>query len=267
MTKIIAEIGWNHMGSLKLAKKMILEAKKNGADFVKTQIFDVENLKEGPWDKDGRREIYKKAQLDSKKYKELFNYAKKIKCKFFASAMSLKDAQLIKKVNNELIKIPSMESRNIQLINYCSKNFKHVIISSGTSKFKEILNSCKKIPKKKLTILHCVSSYPCKFADVNLPKIDLFKKKFKSVGFSDHTLGIEASILSLKYNPKYIEKHFTVDYSLPGRDNKFAILPKDLKSLKNIIIKNTLANKFKGKDFLKCETEARKIYSGRWNKK
>lgn len=267
MTKIIAEIGWNHMGSLKLAKKMILEAKKSGADFVKTQIFNVENLKEGPWDNDGRREIYKKAQLDYRKYKELFNYAKKIKCKFFASAMSLKDAELIKKVNNELIKIPSMESRNISLINYCSKNFKHVMISSGTSKFKEILNSCKKIPKTKLTVLHCVSSYPCKFTDVNLPKINLFKKKFKSVGFSDHTLGIEASILSLKYNPKYIEKHFTVNNSLPGRDNKFAILPKDLRSLKDIIIKNTLANKFRGKDFLKCETEARKIYSGRWNKK
>ena len=135
MTKIIAEIGWNHMGSLKLAKKMILEAKKNGADFVKTQIFNVESLKKGPWDKDGRREIYKKAQLNYKKYEELFNYAKKINCKFFASAMSVKDAELIKKVNNELIKIPSMESRNIPLINYCSKNFKHIIISSDTSKF------------------------------------------------------------------------------------------------------------------------------------
>tara|TARA_B110000459_G_C16551935_1_gene467179 strand:+ start:1 stop:741 length:741 start_codon:yes stop_codon:yes gene_type:complete len=246
---------------------MILEAKKNGADFVKTQIFNVESLKKGPWDKDGRREIYKKAQLNYKKYEELFNYAKKINCKFFASAMSVKDAELIKKVNNELIKIPSMESRNIPLINYCSKNFKHIIISSGTSKFEEILNSCKKIPKKKLTVLHCVSSYPCKFSDLNLPKIDLFKKKFKNVGFSDHSLGIEASILSLKYNPILIEKHFTTNNSLPGRDNKFAILPKDLKSLKDIIIKNSLANKFRGKNFLKCEIEARKIYSGRWNKK
>ena len=91
--------------------------------------------------------------------------------------MSLKDAQLIKKVNNELIKIPSMESRNIQLINYCSKNFKHVIISSGTSKFREILNSCKKIPKKNLLFYIVFHLILCKFADVNLPKIDLFKKK------------------------------------------------------------------------------------------
>jgi sialic acid synthase SpsE len=266
MTKIIAEIGWNHMGSLSLAKKMIFQAKKNGADIVKTQIFDVQNLKKGPWDKDGRREIYKKAQLDENKYRALFKYAKKINCKFFASAMSIKDAKLIKNVNNDFIKIPSMESRNFPLISYCAKNFKNVIISSGTSKFKEIIKSCKKIPKKKLTILHCVSSYPCNFSDVNLPKIDLFKNFFKNVGFSDHTQGIEASILSLKYNPIYIEKHFTIDNSLPGRDNKFAILPHNLKTLKDFIEKNKVIDQFKGKDYLKCEIEARKIYSGRWSK-
>ena len=266
MTKIIAEIGWNHMGSLSLAKKMIFQAKKNGADFVKTQIFDVQNLKDGPWDKDGRREIYKKAQLNENKYKELFKYAKKINCKFFASAMSIKDAELIKRVNSDLIKIPSMESRNFPLINYCAKNFKNIIISSGTSKFKEIIKSCKKIPKKKLTVLHCVSSYPCNFSNVNLPKINLFKKFFKNVGFSDHTVGIEASILSLKYNPIYIEKHFTIDNSLPGRDNKFAILPHNLKTLKDFIEKNKKINQFKGKDYLNCEIEARKIYSGRWGK-
>tara|TARA_B100001540_G_scaffold299631_1_gene304309 strand:- start:758 stop:1561 length:804 start_codon:yes stop_codon:yes gene_type:complete len=267
MTKIIAEIGWNHMGNVKLAKKMIREAKKNGADLVKTQIFNTKNLKSGPWDSDGRREIYKKAELNKIKFKQLFNYSKKIKCKFFASAMSVEDAKLIKEINNNIIKIPSMESRNQPLIDYCAKNFKNIIISSGTSTLKEILKSCKNIPKKKLTILHCVSSYPCKFTDTNLPKIDLFKKYFKRVGFSDHTLGIKASVLSLKYKPIYIEKHFTTSKALPGRDNKFAILPNELKSLKDYINTNFEINKFKGKNYLKCEIEARKIYSGRWSKK
>lgn len=267
MTKIIAEIGWNHMGDIKLAKEMILQAKKNGADLVKTQVFNTKYLKNGPWDKDGRREIYKKAELNKQKLKKLYDYAKKIKCTFFASAMSIEDAILIKEINNDFIKIPSMESRNISLINYCSRNFKNIIISSGTSKFNEILNSCKNIPKKKITILHCVSSYPCKFSDINLPKIGLFKKYFKKVGFSDHTLGIEASVLSLKYEPNYIEKHFTIDRSLPGRDNKFAILPDELKLLKNYINTSLEVDKFKGKNYLKCEIEARKIYSGRWSKK
>ncbi len=267
MTKIIAEIGWNHMGDIKLAKKMIFEAKRNGADLVKTQVFNTKNLKEGPWDKDGRREIYEKAQLDEEKIKKLYEYAKKIKCIFFASAMSVEDAKLIRKINNKLIKIPSMESRNTLLIDYCTKNFENIIISTGTSTFKEILNSCKNIPKKKLSILHCVSSYPCKFSNINLPKIIELRKKFKNVGLSDHTEGIKAAVLSLKYEPIFIEKHFTIDKSLPGRDNKFAILPNELKLLKNYIKTNNEINKFKGKDYLNCEIEARKVYSGRWDKK
>ena len=73
--------------------------------------------------------------------------------------------------------------------------------------------------------------------------------------------------MSLKYEPNYIEKHFTIDRSLPGRDNKFAILPDELKLLKNYINTSLEVDKFKGKNYLKCEIEARKIYSGRWSKK
>ena len=113
--------------------------------------------------------------------------------------MSINDAKLLREINNNISKF-KWESRNYPLIEFCSKNFKNIIISTGTSTFKEILKSCKKIPKSKLTVLHCVSSYPCKFSDANLPKIELLKKYFKNVGFSDHTLGIKTSVLSLKYN-------------------------------------------------------------------
>ena len=112
MTKLIAEIGWNHMGNINLAKKMILAAKKNGASFVKFQIFNEKNLKPGPWDKTGRRKIYKKAQMTEKKQKILFNFSKKNKIKYFASINSIDDANLHLKVSNDIVKIPSMESRN-----------------------------------------------------------------------------------------------------------------------------------------------------------
>ena len=79
MTKIIAEIGWNHMGDINLAKKMITQAKVNGADMVKTQFFSTKNLKKGPWDNDGRKEIYEKAQLTLEKYKILKEFSKKKK--------------------------------------------------------------------------------------------------------------------------------------------------------------------------------------------
>ena len=85
MTKIIAEIGWNHMGDMNLAKKMILAAKDNGADFVKTQIFNVKYLKDGPWMTDGRKEIYQKAQLNNEKYNELVNFSRENDINFFTS--------------------------------------------------------------------------------------------------------------------------------------------------------------------------------------
>ena len=266
MTKIIAEMGWNHMGDTELAKKMILQAKNNGADFVKTQVFNTKYLKKGPWDNDGRRQIYEKAELSEKKYHDLYNFSKNNNVTFFASAMNVKDAMLIKKTQSDYIKIPSMESRNTKLIEYCNDNFDKIIISSGTSKLEELIESTKKISKKKIIIMHCVSSYPCKFSNINLPKIKLLQKYFNDVGFSDHTEGIEASTISLQYNIKYIEKHFTIDNNLPGRDNKFAILPDELKKLKEIIeiYKKIMIDH--GPNYLECEKEAREIYSGRWNK-
>ena len=93
MVKIIAEIGWNHMGDMELAKRMAYEAKDNGADIVKTQTFNVSKLKAGPWDTDGRREIYEKAELDLDKHFELKEHCDKVGIGFMSSVFSIKDAK------------------------------------------------------------------------------------------------------------------------------------------------------------------------------
>ena len=123
MTKIIAEIGWNHMGDMDLAKEMILAAKNNGADFVKTQIFNVKYLKDGPWMNDGRREIYEKAQLTIEKYTELRKFGEENSIAFFTSVFNTMGAEEVLKVHNDIIKIPSTESRNKELLELCSKKF------------------------------------------------------------------------------------------------------------------------------------------------
>ena len=88
---IVAEIGWNFLGNISLAKKMILSAKKSGADAVKFQIWNPKNLKKGSWDNDGRRELYEKSFLDKKKYKMLYDFSKKNKINCFTSIWSIKD--------------------------------------------------------------------------------------------------------------------------------------------------------------------------------
>jgi len=111
--------------------------------------------------------------------------------------------------------------------------------------------------------MHCVSSYPCEDKIVNLDRINDLAKLSKNIGLSDHTPDILSSLFSLPYGVSVIEKHFTIDNDLPGRDNKFAILPAELAKLRegcdryvSMIIKN--------KGLLKSDQEIRKVYSGRW---
>ena len=267
---LIAEIGWNHMGNMRLAKKMILEAKKNGADFAKFQTWSVDNLKEGSWDKDGRRKIYEKAQLTHKKHVLLKNYCRKIKIKFLTSVFNEKDLDWLSKLSNTVIKIPSHEIYNIKLIEQSLKKFKYVVISTGVAKWKEILKIHKLIKNKKkqnyVCVLHCVSTYPCNYENANLPRINSLKKLFKYVGYSGHCSGIYDGIASVQYGAKVIEKHFTLDNRLPGRDNKFAILPKELKDLSSYININQFMKKNKGKNLQKFEFDTFKNYRGRWKK-
>ena len=263
MTKLIAEIGWIHLGDMVLAKDMITAAKESGCDFAKFQTWSVDRLKSGVWDTDGRREIYEKAELDLDKHLDLKNYCDEIGIGFMSSVFSIKDAELLKNVVTDYVKIPSFESRNEDLIHYCWENFDNILISTGTSTWNEIRALTQHYSK--FTLLHCVSSYPCNFDVVNLPRIHDLKSLSNSVGFSDHTQGIEASVLSLGYGVEYIEKHFTIDNDLPGRDNKFAILPNEMKRLSEYI---KIANKVmdsKGPDYQDCETDSRENYTGRFD--
>ena len=265
MTKLIAEIGWNHMGDMKLAKEMISAAKESGADFAKFQTWSVSRLKRGSWDTDGRRQIYENAELSFDKHIELKEYCDKVGIGFMSSVFSIEDAKLLKRVVTDYVKIPSFESRNDELIKYCYDNFGKLLISTGTSNWNELRVGVRHLDYNRYSLLHCVSSYPCNFDIVNLPRINDLKRLSESVGFSDHTQGIEATIISLGYGLEFIEKHFTIDNDLPGRDNKFAILPDDMKRLSEYI---KIANKVmdsKGSDFQECELDSRENYTGRFD--
>jgi len=264
--KIIAEIGWNHLGKIDLAKKMIDSAKLNGADYCKFQTWSEDNLKKGPWDNDGRRKIYQKAQLSKENHYELKNYCKKKGVIFFTSIFNLKDIIFLRKINRNIIKIPSHEIYNIELIEAASKNFKNVLISTGAAKWKEILKIKKKIKKKNLILMHCVSSYPCNYENINLPRMNYLKKISKVIGYSGHLPGIEDAIAAISQGAIFIEKHFTIDKKLPGRDNKFAILPEDLKSIDEFRCKFEKMSKFHGLDLQKSELDIYRNYRGRWSK-
>ncbi len=264
--KLIAEIGWNHMGSITLAEKMVKAAKNSGADYAKFQTWRVKNLKPGPWDKDGRRQIYEKAELNKDDYTKLNKICNKYKIKFLTSLFNHSDYELIKHLKKNTIKIPSPENRNKQLLKFTSNKFKNIFLSTGASKISEIKKSLKLLNKNNVTVMHCVSSYPCLDEQANLSRINKIKTISKNIGLSDHTNDILSSVVSLGLGINLIEKHFTIDNKLPGRDNKFAILPKQLLELSRIIERYKKFNIISKEKFIPQEIEIRKIYSGRWSK-
>ena len=267
MTKIVSEIGWNHMGDITLAKEMISASKENGADFVKFQTWSVERLKNGPWDEDGRLEIYKKAELTKDQHVELYEYSNKVGIKFFSSVFSIEDAKLLSEVQNKYVKIASFDSDNIDLLKFCNDNFETMFISTGTKTVDEVKGSVIKenIPDANVVVLHCISSYPLEPKNANLPRINSFKKIYDKVGYSDHTFGVETTKVALEYDIDIVEKHFTLDRDLPGRDNKFAILPHELKDLSDYIKLREESKTFHGDGYLECEQESRDVMTGRFD--
>lgn len=265
MIKIIAEIGWNHSGDMSLAKDMIKAAKSSGADYAKFQSWSVSRLKPGPWDEDGRREIYEKAELSYEDHKVLIEYCKTLEISFLSSVFCVEDAKLLKSLKQNSVKIPSFESRNTDLIRYCNENFEKVFMSTGTSNLEEIEQNLHLMDKNKFVLLHCVSSYPCDYDMGNLPRMQSLSRFGYKVGYSDHIQGVDSAKIAIEFGAEVIEKHFTTDRGLPGRDNKFAILPEEMLDLTNYIKNRELMMIPLGEGYQESEREARDIYTGRFS--
>ena len=264
---LIAEIGWNFLGNLSLAKKMIVAANKSGADFVKFQIWNPKYLKNGAWDNDGRKKIYDKSFLSRQKYKQLNNFCKKNKIKCFSSIFAETEINDYYSITKDIVKIPSPEAYNIPLIKNCLKKFDIIILSLGALKKDELDKIITLTKNKKVIPMHCVSSYPLKAKDCNFYKFQYLKRFYKQVGYSGHYQGIEDALYAIDNGAMLIEKHFTTNNNLAGRDNKFALLPKDFKFLSDYIkIRDNFQIK-RGLGLQKCEEDVYKHYRGRWQKK
>jgi len=264
--KIIAEIGWNHMGNMELAKKMISSAAENGADICKFQTWSEKKLKKGPWDDDGRREIYKNAELSEKDHIDLMTECEKSNVEFLTSVFDSGSLSMLKNIGIKNIKIPSHEIYNTDLILSACESFDKIFISTGAANWNEIINIKNKIPNDKVIFMHCVSSYPCSSDIINMPKLLKLKEEFGNIGYSGHLQGVEDAFAAICLGAKLIEKHFTIDNSLPGRDNEYAILPANLKKISDFrnIYEKMMINH--GLDLQKSEKDIFNNYRGRWSK-
>ena len=218
---LIAEIGQNHNGDINLAKKMIDSAKECGADIAKFQLYDVDSIfkKDFQWYKEA-----KEAQLDFESVKELKEYCDKAGIEFLASVFDIERLKWSLDLGVERIKIASRSIYNKELIEAAARSGKEMIVSLGMYEEKGFPNL---ESKNKVEFLYCVSKYPTQLDELDFSNVDFTKY----AGFSDHTIGIQASIVAMSRGARIIEKHFTLDKDMRGPDHKCSMDPAELKEL------------------------------------
>ena len=264
--EVIAEIGWNHMGDSSIAKDMIQSAKECGADTVKFQYWNPDYLKEGVWDTDGRREIYNKAALTEDKVNELQKMSQDAGCNFLISVFGTIGASIMADLGIKNIKIPSHETTNKKLIEFCSSKFDYIYFSAGASTERDVLEAVNilKDGRADFNLMHCVSSYPVSDDRANLNRINWLSTMHSSIGYSDHTQSTIVPALAVLNGALVIEKHFTIDKELPGRDNKFALDPKEFNQMCQNIQTASSSIIDKGNGYQSIEEDTVMNYRGRW---
>jgi N,N'-diacetyllegionaminate synthase len=246
---IIAEAGVNHNGDINLAKKLIDVAVDAGVDYVKFQTFKSESLvskfaKKAEYQIENTQDaiesqlqMLKKLELSDSQHFELVEYCKNKNISFFSTAFDLESLTFLKELGLNIVKIPSGEITNLPYLRKAAELFKEVIISTGMSTMREIAEALDVflqagIKKTHITILHCNTEYPTPMSDVNLNAMLSIQKTLDvKVGYSDHTVGIEVPIAAVAMGGTMIEKHFTLDRSLPGPDQLASLEPEELKNM------------------------------------
>lgn len=250
---IIAEVGSNHDGKLDQAKELIRSSADIGADAVKFQSFSAEGLinnlkldKNKRWIPHPAFDIIKKLEIPDRWHEELFDYANSLGIEFLSAPFDLKKAEMLNNIGVRAFKIASGDITYRQILERVASYKKPIILSTGASYLKEIVEAVKTIKTagcSKYAVLHCVSNYPPRFEDANIKAIVTLKKTFKCpVGYSDHSPGITVPLGAVALGANIIEKHITISRQLKGPDhpyalevNEFAQMIKEIRNLEKAL--------------------------------
>jgi len=244
---IIAEISANHNGSLDRAKRLVLAAKKSGADAVKLQTYTADTLTlkstepdfmitGGLWDGRSLYDLYEEAQTPWAWHEELFKAAQDAEITIFSSPFDRTAVDLLEALDAPAYKIASFEIIDHDLISYAARTGKPMIISTGLATLLEIEEAVE-VAKSNgcgdLALLHCLSSYPAPPYEYKLHTIPELRKKFGlEIGLSDHTVGNVVSTAAVALGASIVEKHFTESTSGLGPDDSFSMDSRGLANLR-----------------------------------
>ncbi|MDC0489181.1 N-acetylneuraminate synthase family protein [Amylibacter sp.] len=249
-TFIIAEIGVNHNGNIELAKEMIASAKLAGADAVKFQTFTAEALvsratpkvnyqKETTPEADSHYDMIKSLELSHSDHYPIIECCRQLSIQFISTPYDVESAVFLDCIGVEVFKTASADIVDLPLHRFLAGTGKSVIISTGMStvaEIREVMDIYEASGNSNVTLLHCVSNYPCEFNSLNLRVMMTLESEFRvPVGYSDHAVGVYPAVAAVAMGARVIEKHFTLDKTALGPDHKASSTPEEFKELVDAI--------------------------------
>jgi N-acetylneuraminate synthase/N,N'-diacetyllegionaminate synthase len=243
---LIAEAGVNHNGDLDLALRLVDLAAEAGADAVKFQTFRAAELATAEAPKaayqaertgagESQRAMLERLELSPDAHRALIARATERGIRFLSTPFERESADLLERLDLPAFKLPSGELTNLPFLAHVARKGRPLILSTGMATLGEVeaaLLAIRAAGDPPVAVLHCVSAYPAPAAQANLRAMETLAKAFGGiVGYSDHTEGLEVPLAAVAMGASIVEKHFTLDRSLPGPDHAASLEPEQLKAL------------------------------------
>ena len=268
---LIAEIGVNHNGDMGMAHEMVLAAKRAGADAVKFQTFTAAALVTRGTPKvhyqevatsldETHYEMLRKLELGKSQHRDLVSLCASVGIDFLSTPYDIDSAQFLTKLGVKMFKTASADLVDLPLQHYIASTGMPSIVATGMASLGEVeqvVNIFEKAGNPHLVLLHCVSNYPCSDASLNLRAMNTLAHAFGlPVGYSDHSEGFLAAVISVAMGAMVIEKHFTLDKTLPGPDHKASSTPEEFAELVQNVRR---AERMLGSTRKACQAEERQM--------
>lgn len=243
---IIAEAGVNHNADMEMAAALIEAAADAGADAVKFQTYRTDQLvttwaPKAPYQfqttdaGESQYEMLRRLELSREDHHTITQRCRDLGITFLSTPFDRESADLLEDLDVPAYKIPSGELTNQSLLRHIGSKGRTLILSTGMADLAEVESAVRTLEEagnREIILLHCVSNYPAKPEEVNLRAMETMRNTFGyNVGFSDHTLGVEVALAAVAMGACVLEKHLTLDRSLPGPDHRASLEPQELISL------------------------------------
>jgi sialic acid synthase SpsE len=226
-TKLIAEVASNHGGDLALAKEFIRAAAESGADFVKFQSWQSARMRPD----DAQYDWFRRSELSDDAHLELIGECRERQIGFLTTCFDLARVDYLASLGMSTIKVGSADTTSYRMLAALRPRFSHVILSTGMATDDEVRRAVSVLASGSFTLMHTVSLYPTPIDCVGLRRMRWLSSFTESVGYSDHTIGLEAAEVAIAMGARYVEKHLCLGKNGPGRVMAWDMTPTELAEL------------------------------------